>query len=175
MDFNIDHFSLLGLPRAFRVDAVLLDRRYLEMQSQVHPDRFARAGEADRRLSLQWATRVNEAYQTLKQPLARAQYLLHLAEHDIGSDNNALMPADFLVDQMEWREAVEEARAAGEHHELEHLHHRLKREMLDRYDELAVLLDDRHDLDLAADRVRRMMFFDKLLADIDDAMAECEE
>jgi molecular chaperone HscB len=175
MDFNADHFSLFELPPSFRLDAALLDRRYLEMQSQVHPDRFASAGEAERRLSLQWATRVNEAYQTLKKPLARAQYLLHLAEHDFGSENNALMPADFLVEQMEWREAVAEARAAGEHHELERLHHRLQREMRERHEEIAVLLDDRHDLEQAADRVRRLMFLEKLLADIDDAMAACEE
>ena len=76
MDFNTDHFSLFELPPGFRLDAALLDRRYLEMQSRVHPDRFASAGEAERRLSLQWATRVNEAYQTLKKPLARAKYLL---------------------------------------------------------------------------------------------------
>lgn len=175
MDFNSDHFSLFELPVAFRLDASLLDRRYIEMQSRVHPDRFASAGEADRRLSLQWATRVNEGYQTLKKPLSRARYLLHLAAHDVGSENNVAMPADFLVEQMEWREAVAEARAAGEHHELEHLHHRLKRDIGERYDELAVLLDDEHDLEQAADRVRRLMFIDKLLVEIDEAMVACEE
>jgi len=175
MDFNANHFSLFDLPPTFRVDLALLDRRYLEMQSKVHPDRFASAGEAEKRLSLQWATRVNEAYQTLRKPLARARYLLHLAAHDLGSENNALMPADFLVEQMEWREAVAEARAAGEHHELERLHHRLQREMRERHDEIAVLLDDRPDLEQAADRVRRLMFLEKLLADIDDAIAACEE
>ncbi|WP_291993119.1 Fe-S protein assembly co-chaperone HscB [Candidatus Accumulibacter sp. ACC003] len=175
MDFNSDHFSLFELPPTFRMDAALLDGRYLEMQSRVHPDRFASAGKADRRLSLQWATRVNEAYQTLKKPLSRASYLLHLADHDLGSENNAAMPADFLVEQMEWREAVAEARTAGEHHELEHLHHRLQREIGERYDELAVLLDDRRDLEQAADRLRRLMFIEKLLIEIDDAMVACEE
>ncbi len=175
MDFNTDHFSLFELPPGFRLDAVLLDQRYLEMQSRVHPDRFASAGDAERRLSLQWATRVNEAYQTLKKPLARAKYLLHLAAHEIGSENNVAMPADFLVEQMEWREAVGEARAAGEHHELEHLHHRLQREIRGRYDELAVLLDDQHDLEQSADRIRRLMFIEKLLIEIDDAMVACEE
>ncbi|WP_300450672.1 Fe-S protein assembly co-chaperone HscB [Accumulibacter sp.] len=175
MDFNADHFSLFQLPPTFRLDGAQLDRRYIEWQSQVHPDRFVGAGDAERRLSLQWATRVNEAYQTLKKPLPRAKYLLHLAAHDIESENNALMPADFLVEQMAWREAVAEARAAHEHHELEHLHHRLQREMRDRYEELAVLLDERRDLNQAADRVRRLMFLDKLLAEIDEAMAEAEE
>ena len=175
MDFNADHFALFDLSPAFRLDAALLDRRYLELQSQVHPDRFASSGEAQRRVSLQWATRVNEAYQTLKKPLSRAAYLLHLAAHDIGSESNVAMPADFLVEQMEWREAVAEARAAGEHHELECLHHRLQRDLAARYEDVAVLLDDQHDLREAADRVRRLMFLEKLLLDIDDAIAACEE
>lgn len=174
MEFNADHFSLFELPVTFRVDPALLERRYLEMQSRVHPDRFASAGDSERRLSLQWATRVNEAYQTLKKPLSRARYLLHLAGNELGSENNTLMARDFLVEQMEWREAVAEARAAGEQHELELLHHRLQREMCLRYDEIATLLDDQNDLELAADRVRRLMFLEKLLSEIDEAMAACE-
>ncbi|MBN8455189.1 Fe-S protein assembly co-chaperone HscB [Accumulibacter sp.] len=175
MDFAGDHFSLFDLPAAFRIDSALLDRRYIELQSQVHPDRFASSGESARRLSEQWATRVNEAYQTLRKPLPRARYLLHLAQHDIGSENNTAMPTDFLVEQMEWREAVAEARAAGDHHELEHLHHRLQRELAARQEEIAALLDDQHDLEQAADRVRRLMFQEKLLSEIDDAIAAGEE
>ena len=85
------------------------------------------------------------------------------------------MPVDFLIEQMEWREAVAEVRAAGEHHELEHLHHRLKRDLLERYEEIAMLLDDQPDLEQAADRVRRLMFLEKLLVEIDEAMAALEE
>ena len=175
MDFSDDYFALFELPRAFRVDAALLDARYREIQAQVHPDKFAHAGDAERRLSLQWATRVNEAYQSLKKPLPRAKYLLQLAGQDVGAENNTAMPTDFLIEQMEWREAVAEARAAGNHHELEHLHHRLKQDIGERYDELAVLLDEHHDSPQAADRVRRLMFLDKLLFEIDDAMAALEE
>ena len=61
MDFNADHFTLFGLPRSYRLDPLALDKRYREIQSEVHPDRFAQAGDSERRLSLQWATRVNEA------------------------------------------------------------------------------------------------------------------
>lgn len=175
MDFNADHFSLFSLPRNFRIDASALDSRYREVQAKVHPDKFAQAGDAERRLSLQWATRVNEAYQTLKKPLPRARYLLHLAGHDVGAENNTAMPVDFLIEQMEWREAVAEARLAREQHELEHLHHRLKQSMGEHYDELGVLLDDRHDETEAADRVRRLMFLEKLLYEIDDAIAALEE
>jgi molecular chaperone HscB len=109
--------------------------------------------------------------QTLKKPLPRAKYLLHLAGQDVGAESNTAMPTDFLIEQMEWREAVAEARAAGEHHELEHLHHRLKHDIGERYNELALLFDEHHDHAQAADRVRRLMFLDKLLFEIDDAIA----
>ena len=174
MDFNADHFTLFGLPQRFNVDASALDRRYREIAAQVHPDRFTQAGDAERRLSLQWATRVNEAYQTLKKPLSRAQYLLLLAGHDVGAENNTAMPPEFLMEQMEWREAVAEARLACEHGELEQLHHRVRQRMNSRYEQLAGLLDDQHDYPLAADRVRRLMFLEKLLFDIDDAMSALE-
>ena len=174
MDFNADHFSLFGLQRSYRLDPLALDKRYREIQSEVHPDRFTQAGDSERRLSMQWATRVNEAYQTLKKPLPRAQYLLTLAGHEVDGHSNTAMPPEFLMEQMEWREAVAEARVARDLDELEQLHHRVKQRMNDRYEQLACLLDD-EDYALAADRVRRLMFLDKLLFEIDDAMAALDE
>ena len=174
MDFNADHFTLFELPRAFRLDSSVLDKRYREIQAQVHPDKFTQAGDAERRLSLQWATRANEAYQTLKTPLSRAQCLLELAGYEVGAENNTAMPPEFLMEQMEWREAVSEARVARELGELEQLHYRVKQRMKKRYVELAQLLDDQHDYPQAADRVRRLMFLEKLLFEIDDAMAALE-
>ena len=175
MDFRADHFSLFGLNRAFRLDLSDLDSRYRDIQAQVHPDRFVNAGDAERRLSMQWATHANEAYQTLKKPLERAKYLLHLAGHDIQAESNTAMPADFLIEQMEWREAVMEARDGGDHHELERLHNRLRGDINGRYDELGQLIDDSGGLALATDRVRRLMFLEKLLHEIDDALASLEE
>ena len=175
MDLTADFFSLFQLPRTFRVDTGDLEVRYREIQGQVHPDRFAHAGDAERRLSMQWATRANEAYQTLKKPLERAKYLLHLAGHDLQAENNTAMPAEFLMEQMEWREAVMEARGGGDHHELERLHNRLRSDMAGRFDELAALLDEKQDYAAATDLVRRLMFLDKLLYEIDDALASLEE
>jgi molecular chaperone HscB len=174
MDFNADHFSFFGLQRSYRLDPLALDKRYREIQSEVHPDRFTQAGDSERRLSMQWATRVNEAYQTLKKPLPRAQYLLSLAGHAVDGHSNTAMPPEFLMEQMEWREAVAEARMARDVDELEQLHHRVKQRMNDRYEQLACSLDDQ-DYALAADRVRRLMFLDKLLFEIDDAMAALDE
>jgi molecular chaperone HscB len=141
----------------------------------VHPDRFAHAGEAERRLSMQWATRANEAFQTLKRPLERAKYLLHLAGHDIQAESNTAMPADFLIEQMEWREAVAEARSGRNHHELEHLHHRLSNDIAARYEEVGRLLDESGDIGAAAELVRRLMFLEKLLHEINDALAALDD
>ncbi len=174
LNFNSDHFALFGLAPLFRVDSLSLDKRFREIQARVHPDRFAHAGESERRVSLQWATRVNEAYQTLKNPLARAQYLLELAGRRADTESNTSMPPEFLMEQMEWREAVAEAREAQEYGELEQLHFRVRQRMSKRYEQLAELLDDQHDYALAADRVRRLMFLEKLLAEIDDGMAALE-
>ncbi len=175
MDLRADHFALFGLNRGFRLDLSDLDSRYRDIQARVHPDRFADAGEAERRVSMQWATHANEAYQTLKKPLERAKYLLHLAGHDIQAESNTAMPADFLMEQMEWREAVMVARNGGDHHELEHLHNRLRGDINGRYAELGELLDDAGDFAQATDRVRRLMFLEKLLHEIDDALASLEE
>jgi len=174
MDFRADHFSLFGLSRGFRLDLSDLDSRYRDIQAQVHPDRFANAGDAERRLSMQWATHANEAYQTLKKPLERAKYLLHLAGHDIQAESNTAMPADFLMEQMEWREAVMEARNGRDHHELEHLHNRLRSDIIARYEKLGILFDQ-GDSAQAIDLVRRLMFLEKLLYEIDDALASLEE
>lgn len=175
MDLTADFFSLFELPRAFRLNVSELDSRYRDVQAQVHPDRYANAAEGERRLSMQWATRANEAYQTLKKPLGRARYLLELNGHDLQAENNTAMPADFLMEQMEWREAVMEARAGGDHHELERLHNRLRADIDSRYDEIGRLLDVEKEFAQATDRVRRLMFLEKLLSEIDDALASLED
>lgn len=110
-DFKKNHFELFGLPPAFALDPANLDRIFRVLQSEVHPDRFAAASDAEKRLAMQWATRVNEAYQTLKKPLSRARYLLGLQGVDTQEESNTSMPADFLMRQMEWREQAAEASA----------------------------------------------------------------
>jgi len=175
MDFNADFFSLFQLPRAFALSGDNLDAHYREVQAQVHPDRFVHAGDHERRLAMQWATRANEAYQTLKKPLPRAKYLLHLAGHDVQAESNTVMPPEFLMEQMEWREAVMDARGGGDHHELERLYQRLRGEMDEHYGELGRLIDEAADYAGAVAMVRRLMFLEKLLFEIDDALASLEE
>ena len=107
LDFSADYFALFGLARAQGIDAAALETRFRDIQAQVHPDKHAQGSEANQRLAMQWATRVNEAYQTLKSPLARARYLLQLQGHDAQVESNTSMPMEFLVAQMELREACQ--------------------------------------------------------------------
>jgi molecular chaperone HscB len=173
-NFNRDHYALFDLPRRFAVDAAELERVYREVQTRVHPDKFAQAHEAERRVAMQWATHANEAYQTLKLPLKRARYLLHLVGHDAQIEENTAMPTEFLVEQMEWREAVAEARAAADAGELDHLHHRMRKEISAQYEALHQALDERNDYPRAAELVRQLMFQEKLLHEIDDALEAVE-
>lgn len=174
IDFSRDYFELFGLPPAFALDAARLEQAYRDLQSEVHPDRFAHASEAEKRLSMQWATRVNEAYQTLRNPLARARYLLALHGVDTEEETNTAMPANFLLAQMEWREAIQEARDAGALAELDHLAVKLERELDALEGELASKIDRERDFPAAAATVRKMRFFEKLREDIHAALEALE-
>jgi molecular chaperone HscB len=164
-----DHFALFGLPRRFEIDERALEARYHELQSAVHPDRHAHRAERERRLSMQWATRINEGYRLLRSSLSRARYLLELEGIDVGAENNTAMPADFLMQQMEWREALDEARGARDVDALDALARNLRQARRDAEALLARQLDVDHDNAAAAATVRRMMFIAKLGEDIAEA------
>lgn len=170
LDFSADHFALFGIERAQGIDAGALEARYREVQTRVHPDKHAHASDADQRLAMQWATRVNEAYQTLKSPLARARYLLQLLGHDAQVESNTAMPLEFLVAQMELREAVAEAKVGADDTALERLRGDLVAEIQRDGQRLRELIDVLHDYAAAAGLVRQLMFQEKLLHEIDDAL-----
>lgn len=167
-------FELFGLPARFQVDGEQLDRAYRDLQSTVHPDRFVNAPEAERRVSMQKATQVNEAYQTLKHPVRRAAYLL--AQHGIDPqfETNTAMPAEFLIQQMEWREAIEEASGSADARGLDQLSSRLGGELKHMYAEIGRQIDERGDFPGAADTVRKLMFLEKVRMEIGDAMEALE-
>ncbi|MFH1869265.1 MAG: Fe-S protein assembly co-chaperone HscB [Pseudomonadota bacterium] len=170
MNFAADHFTLFGLPRAQSLDLESLENSFRAIQAQVHPDKHAHAGDADRRLAMQWATRVNEAFQTLKSPGKRARYLLSLLGHDPQIESNTAMPTEFLISQMELRETVIEARAAANEDALDAVRLRLLNEIKVEYQRLAELIDVAKDFAAAANLVRQLMFQEKLLNEIDDAL-----
>ena len=168
------HFDLFGLQPAFAVDEVRLERAYREIQSRVHPDRFAHAGDAERRASLQWTTRVNEAYRTLRNPVARATHLLALHGVDVAFETNTAMPADFLTQQMELRESLEEATETKNPTALDQLHKRIDADKRGLEKRLAERLDEQRDYAGAADLVRELKFLEKLEAEIDAAYETLE-
>ena len=169
MDFQQNYFQLFGLPEHYRLDNALLDQQYHALQTQVHPDKFAHLPEAERRMSVQWATRVNEAYQTLRRPISRARYLLALHGVDTQEETNTAMPVDFLMQQMEWREGIEEARQSGNMSELDKLEARLQHEVQRLQESLAVKIDDEHGYAAAAEGVRKLKFMEKLAEEIASA------
>jgi len=164
--FQQDFFQLFGLPASYLLDNALLDQYYHALQEQVHPDKFSHLSEAERRVSMQWATRVNEAYQTLSNPARRARYLLSLHGVDIQEETNTAMPADFLMEQMEWREAIEEAQQARDVVVLDKLESRLQHEVRALQEQLAGEIDTKRDYAAAAGSVRKLKFLEKLAQEI---------
>ncbi len=169
-----NHFDLFGLAPAFALDAAALERRYREIQSQVHPDRFAHAGDAERRASLQWTTRVNEAYRTLMDPVQRAKHILELHGIDLGFETNTQMPAEFLMQQLELREDLEGAVTGKDADALDRMRSELaaSRKSLER--QIGEAIDSRKDYAGAAGLVRKLMFLHRLDAEIEAAYEEVE-
>jgi molecular chaperone HscB len=155
-----NHFDLFHLPAQFALDMAALDAAYREVQGQVHPDKFVNSGSAEKRVAMQWATRANEAYQTLKNPQKRAQYLCELHGVDLQVESNTAMPMAFLMQQMEWREALQAARAAKDIDALEALDAELRSERQARLMQTASHLDAQ-DFAGAAQEVRALMFLQK--------------
>lgn len=155
-----NHFELFGLPARFDVDTAALDTAYRDVQGRVHPDKFVNALEAEKRVAMQWATRANDAYQTLKNPQKRAQYLCELNGVDLQTESNTAMPMAFLMQQMEWREALGDARAAKDAAVLDELDAQVRAERKGMLAQVGKQLDA-GDFDGAAQGVRALMFLDK--------------
>ena len=166
-----NHFELFGLPAMFSVNGEALERSYREIQSRVHPDRFAHAGDAERRASLQWTTRVNEAYRTLKDPVQRAKHLLELQGVDVAFETNTAMPPDFLMQQMELRETLEAAKDASA---LDALRRDLTDQRRALGKEIAKAIDHEKDYARAAGLVRKLQFLDRLDSEIEAAYETIE-
>lgn len=163
MKLSDDDFSLFGLPQRQAVDAQALATQWRALQAQVHPDRFASEGAAAQRLAMQWAVRVNEAYQRLKDPLQRGAYLCELRGVPINAENNTAMPGAFLMQQMAWREALDDAADADAVEALDDAVATEERRMLAM---LGDALDQQGDTAAAAQQVRALMFVARFRDDI---------
>lgn len=159
-----DDFTLFGLPQRFAQDRAAIDARWKELQREAHPDRFAAQGAAAQRVALQWSVRINEGYQRLKSPLKRAAYLCELRGAPIDAERNTAMPPAFLMQQMEWREALDDA--SGED-DLEALDERLRQARGRVFDDIERLLDRDGDPHGAAQQVRALMFIERFAHDVE--------
>ena len=164
MNLQSDDFTLFGLPRRFAQERADIDARWKDLQRQAHPDRHAQHGTAAQRVAMQWSVRINEAYQRLKDPLKRAAYLCELGGAPMGAEDNTAMPAAFLMQQMEWREALDEAQGASDIDALDAQVRAARQQALARCGEL---LDGAQDCAAAAAQVRALMFIERFARDID--------
>ena len=168
-DLNLgdSDFVLFGLPERFAIDRPDLDARWRRLQATAHPDRFAVEGATAQRLAMQWSVRINEAYRRLREPLTRAAYLCELRGAPIAAHSNTAMPGDFLMQQMAWREALEEADSDAALAALDTEVRAAERDLLA---QVATLLDLEPAPTLAAKRVRALMFISRFRFDLTERL-----
>jgi len=164
MNLTDTDFQLFDVPAMFAQDRTALDARWKELQREAHPDRFAAQGSAAQRIAMQWSVRINEAYQRLKDPVKLASYLCELNGAPIDAERNTAMPGAFLMQQMEWREALDDAQDVAS---VEQLASQMQLARQDMLTQLADLLDVRQEYAAAAQQVRALMFIERFAIDVD--------
>ena len=164
MNLQSNDFELFGVPLQFSQDRVAIDARWKSLQREAHPDKFAAQGAAAQRLAMQWSVRINEAYQRLKDPLRRAAYLCELHGASIDAEKNTAMPADFLMQQMEWRESLDDAKTIDNLNEIELERLSCKQSMLLKIEQL---IDASRDFQAVAQQVRALLFIERFGDDLD--------
>jgi molecular chaperone HscB len=171
VNLQSNDFELFGLPQRFAQDRAAIDARWKQLQHEAHPDKFAAQGAAAQRVAMQWSVRINEAYQRLKDPLKRAAYLCELHGVAVNAENNTAMPAAFLMQQMEWREALEDASSVADLDQLSDEVSRNRRELLQQCEQL---LDGAQDYAGAVAQVRALMFIERFASDIESRFDKIE-
>ncbi|TSD52872.1 Fe-S protein assembly co-chaperone HscB [Variovorax sp. KBS0712] len=164
MNLNDTDFQLFAVPATFAQDRAVLDARWKELQREAHPDRFAAQGAAAQRVAMQWSVRINEAYQRLKDPIRRASYLCELNGAPLNAENNTAMPGAFLMQQMEWREALDDARDIAA---VELLQADVETTRARALSSLDWLIDEKGDYPGAVQQVRALMFIERFGQDVE--------
>lgn len=172
MHLTDNDFQLFGLPERQAQARADIDARWKVLHAEVHPDRFAAEGQAAQRVAMQWALRVNEAHQRLRDPLRRAAYLCELRGAPVRAEDNTQMPAAFLMQQMEWREALDDARDEAALEALDGEALAAETAALVRAE---ALLDQQGDAAAAATQVRALMFIQRFRADIDRRLGALQD
>ncbi len=165
MNIHSTDFELFDIPMQFAQDRAQIDARWKDLQREAHPDKFAAQGATAQRVAMQWSVRINEAYQRLKSPLRRASYLCELHGAPVDAENNTAMPADFLMQQMAWREALDEAKTVQD---MEEIAVQSKISGHAQLSKIEQALDANRDFSAAAQQVRSLMFTERFAREVDD-------
>ena len=163
MNLQSNDFELFGLAQKFSQDRAAIDARWKELQREAHPDKFAAQGAVAQRVAMQWSVRINEAYQRLKDPLKRASYLCELNGEAVNAENNTAMPASFLMQQMQWREALDDATTADNIDEIASEANKYGREQLLKIEQA---IDSQRNFKAAVEHVRSLMFVERFSSDV---------
>ncbi|MDM0044053.1 Fe-S protein assembly co-chaperone HscB [Variovorax dokdonensis] len=164
MKLDATDFELFDVPATFAQDRAVLDARWKELLREAHPDRVAAQGAVAQRVAMQWSVRINEAYQRLKDPIKRAAYLCRLNGVTIDAEHNTAMPTDFLMQQMAWREQLDETGDAAGLQALQDEVDDARRRGLSSLD---WLIDEKGDFAQAAAQVRALMFIERFGEDVE--------
>ncbi len=175
ISLSSDFFELFNLPKQFAVDEQKLKQRYMELQRVTHPDNFAAATESERRWSVQAAAHINSAHETLSKPLSRASYLLKLNDIDLDVETDTQMAPDFLMTQMELREAIEEIPSAADpYHAVDQVRKQIRGEISS--------VSEAFDAGFTAadyagsrNKAREWQFLDKLLREVGEVEARLDD
>jgi molecular chaperone HscB len=171
VNLQSNDFELFGLEQRFAQNRSQLDARWKDLQREAHPDKFAAQGAAAQRVAMQWSVRINEAYQRLKDPLKRAAYLCEINGFPVNAENNTAMPAAFLMQQMQWREDLDEAHSADD---LEKIRLQVLQAGRDVLLNLERLIDIQKSFADAVGQVRAMMFIERFSKDVDNRLDQIE-
>jgi molecular chaperone HscB len=167
MNLLSNDFEIFGVPVQFAQDGAALDARWKDLQREAHPDRFTTADALAQRQAMQWSVRINEAYQRLKDPLKRAAYLCEMNGAPIQAENNTAMPAAFLMQQMQWREDLDEASGVDDLERMADDVAQARREMLLGLQRTA---DEERDFLELAQQVRALMFVERFARDVENRL-----
>jgi molecular chaperone HscB len=164
-----DYFALFQLKPQFKIDRQALESAYLTVQQKVHPDMHAQASDSDKRVSMQLSALANSAYRTLMNPIQRGLYICARNGADPQLETNTAMPAQFLMQQMEWRETLDDVR--DQPSKLDELYKEVEQTRANLLKEVEVSIDGANDFELAAKQLRALLFIDKFGAELEDAIS----
>jgi molecular chaperone HscB len=173
--FSKNYFEIFNIPVSFDVDTAQLSEVYRELQKEVHPDKFVNAGEQQSRLAVQVASLVNQAFDTLKLPVSRANYLLKLAGLDIDHEQDTTMDPMFLMEQMELREEIESVRSKSDPlDEIDRLMKQVKNTLADVMQSYSSAYQ-KENYSEAHEWSRKMQFLNKNTQELDDIAVAIED